>query len=158
MRDAANHYSKQGKPRIMSPYTKFTSLKTTPLERVTDYLTQAEKVITALRIAKETLSDGLIIAKTLKKLPDFFKPFSIHVIQFEIPSFAKFKSMLRSFEQTEKLSTKPKVDRVMKIQSPSQAMTCYGYGKKGHLVRECPAKERKKCEVVEPSENYYTLR
>ncbi|CAB3981821.1 Hypothetical predicted protein [Paramuricea clavata] len=50
--------------------------------------------------------------------------------------------MLRSFEETEKLNTKPKVDQVMKAEFPSQTMTCYGSGRRRHLVRECPVKER----------------
>ena len=79
----------------------------------------------------------------LKALPDSYNPFSIHVTQSasEI-TFAKFKSMLRSFEETEKLNTKPKVDQIMKAEFPSQIMTCCG--KRGHLVRECPAKSEKK--------------
>ncbi|CAB4044624.1 myosin heavy fast skeletal muscle, partial [Paramuricea clavata] len=52
--------------------------------------------------------------------------------------------MLKSFEETEKLNTKPKVYQVMKAEFPSQTMTYYGCGKEGHLVRECPAKSEKK--------------
>ena len=124
------HYANQSKPRIITLYTELTSL---------------EKTITALRNAKETLSDGLIIAMILKGLPDNYKPFAIHVTQSasEI-TFAHFKSMLRSFEETEKFHAKPIVEQIMKAEaSSSQTMTCYGCGKTGHLVRDCPGKSVK---------------
>ncbi len=122
-----------------------TSLEKTSQETVTDYLIRAEKAITALRNAKETLSDGLIIAMILKGLPDTYKPFAIHVTQSasEI-TFAHFKSMLRSFEETEKFHAKPIVEQIMKAEAPLlQTVTCYGCGKTGHLVRDCPGKSVK---------------
>ena len=86
-----DHYANQGKPRIITLYTELTSLEKELHETVTDYLIRAEKAITALKNAKETLSDGLIIAMILKGLPDSYKPFSIHVTQSasEI-TFAKY--------------------------------------------------------------------
>jgi hypothetical protein len=145
MRDAAddgrkalqilrNHYANQGKPRIITLYTELTSLEKSLHETVTDYLIRAEKAITALKNAKETLSDGLIIAMVLKGLPDSYKPFSIHVTQSASEmTFAKFKSRVQ-VEETEKLNTKPKVDEVMKAEFPSQTMTCYGCEKRGPFV------------------------
>ena len=68
MRDAAgdgrkalkilqDHYASQGKPRIIALYTELTSLVKGANETVTECLIRAERSITALKNAKETLSD-----------------------------------------------------------------------------------------------------
>lgn len=154
MRDAADdgrkafqilrdHYASQGKPRIIALYTELTSLEKGESETVTDYIIRAEKSITALKNAKETLSDGLVIAMILKGLPDSYKPLIVHVTQSasEI-TFAMFKCQLKSFEETEKFHHKPKTDQVMKAQYPSNNLTCYGCGLQGHFMRDCPDKTK----------------
>ena len=154
MRDAASdgrkaleilreHYASQGKPRIVALYTELTSLKKGENETVTDYIIRGEKSITALRNAKEALSDGLVIAMILKGLPDSYKPFVVHVTQSASDiTFPMFKCQLKSFEETEKFHYKLKLDQVMKVQSPSNSLICYGCGGQGHSMKDCPDKAK----------------
>ena len=55
----------------------------------------------------------------LKGLPEEYKPFVVHVTQStsEI-TFLMFTSQLKSFEQTEKFNCTPKIDQVLKTDSP----------------------------------------
>ncbi|XP_048575805.1 uncharacterized protein LOC125557333 [Nematostella vectensis] len=133
-------YASQSKPRIITLYTELTSLEMGVNETVTDYFIRAEKAITALRNAKETLGDGLIIAMILKGLPESYKPLAIHITQSagEI-SFCTFKGHLRSYKETEKFSSKGKADQVMKAASPAPS-ACYGCGQTSHFIRDCPKK------------------
>ena len=109
-----DYYAGKGKPRIVCLYTELTALQKMSSESVTDYVIRAETSITALRNAGEVLSDGLLLAMILKGLPESFKPFSIFVTQSdETLSFAEFKTKLRSYENTESMSTAAADDNVM---------------------------------------------
>ena len=53
-----------------------------------------------------------------------------------------FKCQLKSFEETEKFHYKPKTDQVMKIESPSNSVNCFGCGRQGHFIKDCPDKAK----------------
>ena len=83
----------------------------------------------------------------LKGLPNSYKPFAVHVTQnTSAINFATFKSQLKSYEETKKFNTKTKTDQVMKADSPvaplSNSLTCYGCGRKGHILKDCPDKRK----------------
>lgn len=151
------YYAGRGKPRIINLYTMLTSLQKTNSESVTDYVIRAETTITALRNAGETLGDGLLIAMVLKGLPEMFRPFAIHVAHNDDNiTFPEFRTKLRSFEDTEKLSTTESSDNVMKTQarpgrrpakqgaydrnSDNADIVCFKCGTKGHRARVCRQK------------------
>jgi len=69
------HYAGCGKPRIITLYTQLTSLIKRNTESITDYILRAESTTNALRNAKETVSDGLLVAMFVKGLPDQYKSF-----------------------------------------------------------------------------------
>ncbi|CAB4032274.1 myosin heavy fast skeletal muscle [Paramuricea clavata] len=162
IRDAANdgrkalgilreHYLSKGKPRVISLYTELTSLKKSADEDITDYMLRAETSATSLKSAGEQVSDSLLIAMIIKGLPSAeYKPFSTVVTQKDKElSFSEFKVSLRSFEETQKLSTEcAKEDSVMKVNTgkPSykskKDLICYGCGKAGHKKSECRVKKR----------------
>lgn len=121
---------------------------------VTDYLIRAENIITALRDAGETMSDGLVIAMMLGGLPDSFKPLAVHVTQNEDNiTFADFKRRLRVYEESEKMKmTEPTTDKVMKTHARQGGghskphnnrkeedanITYYKCGIMGHRARKC---------------------
>ena len=162
IRDAANdgrkalgilreHYLSKGKPRVISLYTELTSLKKSADEDITDYMLRAETSATSLKSAGEQVSDSLLIAMIIKGLFSAeYKPFSTVVKQKDKElSFSEFKVSLRSFEETQKLSTESaKEDSVMKVNTgkPSykskKDLIFYGCGKAGHKKSECRVKKR----------------
>lgn len=148
------HYSGKSKPRIINMYTSLTQLRMTDNESVTDYLIRAENIITALRDAGETMSDGLTIAMILRGLPDAFKPLAVHITQNEDDvTFTDFKRRLRIYEEAEKMKGIESTDNVMKAhikqgrgpfkphtedrKDDDTNVTCYKCGIKGHRARKC---------------------
>ena len=97
------HYAGNGKPRIISLYTKLTSLHKKNTETVTEYIISAETTATALKSVGEIVSDGLLIAMVIKGLLSSYNPFVVVTTQNEkVLTFSQFKVASRSYEENEK--------------------------------------------------------
>ncbi|KAJ8035075.1 hypothetical protein HOLleu_22171 [Holothuria leucospilota] len=73
------HFAGNSKPRIIALYTELTSLMKDEYKTVTDYILRAERAVSALRNAGETISDGLMIAMVFTGLPRSFRPFTVNI-------------------------------------------------------------------------------
>lgn len=143
-----DHFLGSSKPRIISLYCELTALHMKECENVTEYILRAEKTSTSLLNAGETISDSLLVAMVLKGLPESFKAFSTVITQRDGDSmtFPKFKSALRSFEESEKIresSQSDKQETVFKMSGRS--IKCYACGKQGHIRSECKNRTEKWC-------------
>lgn len=101
------HYQGKGKPHIIALYTELTSLQIGKRETTTDYTIRAETAATFLKAAGKVISDGLLVATTLKGLPTSFKTFATIVMQKDTPmTFSEFKVALRNHEENERCCNK----------------------------------------------------
>ena len=139
------HYLGKGKPRIIYLYTQLTSLQMAEDESVTDYLIRAETICNSLKTAGETISDSLLMAITMKGLPDRFSTFCTVMTQKEQEdSFLDYKVALKSFEEGEKYRREANAESntVMQVKPTttsrsSRTITCYTCGKPNHKSYEC---------------------
>lgn len=129
-----------------------SSLQKANDESIIDCIFKAETIISALCCAGETL--GVVC---LKGLPESYKPFALHIANLDYNvTFANFKTKFRCFEETENMRAADSSHSVMKIQGrvgqrlpktkpPERRkhdteITCFKWGTKGHLARECRQK------------------
>ena len=90
LRVLREHYQGKGKPRIIALYTELTSLQMSENETTTDYTIRVETAATSVKAAGEVISDGLLVAMTLKGLPTSYKTFAMIVMQKDTPmTFSK---------------------------------------------------------------------
>ena len=156
------HYAGSGSQRILSLYTTLTSLQKQSSESLTDYILRAETAAAAVRSAKKTVDDDLLVAMVLKGLPSSFKPFTVVITQQEkVMSFKDFKVALRNYEENEKATGGGSSnDSILKVRftpggggsrppsneydydsppaPPKSGPTCYTCNKPGHKYTECP--------------------
>lgn len=87
------HSAGKDKLHVVGLYCELKSLQKANNETVTDYIIQAE-IILSLRRADEQISDGLQIAM----VSDSYKPFVMHIsqtnIEKHIVTFGEFKTKL----------------------------------------------------------------
>ena len=140
------HYQGKGKPRIIALYTELTSLHMREGETTTDYIIRAETAATSLKAAGEVISDGLLVAMTLKGLPSNYKMFSTVVMQRETAiTFSDFKVALRNHEENERCCNERNggnTDGAMTATNGAHkpykfAGKCFKCGRKGHKSVDC---------------------
>ena len=152
-------YAGSSKPRVITLYNQLTTLVKRESESITDYMIRVEKAASALRAADEQVSNALLIAMTLKGLPDEYKAFVAITTRSEtVDTFQKVKQALSNFDETEKTrSTKAKSsnDSVMKSKSGrrSKPFSCFNCGIAGHKSVDCrkPPIEKKWCSFCKSS-------
>ena len=92
------------------------SLKKSENETITDYFLRAERNAVALRNAGEVISDGLLVAMSLKGLPVDYSAFSSVIMQRQDEvTFSEFKTALKSFEETVRAKSDEKSEKVMRV-------------------------------------------
>ena len=144
------HYQGKGKPRIIALYTELTSLHMGEGETTTDYTIRAETAATSLKAAGEVISDGLLVAMTLKGLPTSYRTFATIVMQKETPmTFSEFKVALRNHEENERCCNNGdggNTDGVMSATNGTNKPNkfqgkCFKCGRKGHRSSDCYSKK-----------------
>ena len=119
-------------------------------ETTTDYIIRAETAATSLKAAGEVISDGLLVAMTLKGLPTSYKTFATIVMQKEPPmAFSVFKVALRNHEENERCCNNGdggNTDGVMLTTNGTNKPNkfqgkCFKCGRKGHRSSDCYSKK-----------------
>ena len=166
-----DHYKGTSKPRILNMYTQLCSMQKLATETIIDYVIRVESLAANLKFAGETISDELLIAMSIKGLPDSYEHFVVVITQSDKKhTFADFKLALRSFcesnssrngdqETVMKVSTQSKGYAASKSQQgPSSVNSghsnsrrssnlCYVCNRGGHFARNCRKNYCNKCKV-----------
>ena len=164
-----NHYKGTSKPRVLSMYTQLCSMQKLATETMTDYVIRVESLAANLRFAGEVISDELLIAMTIKGLPDSCENFVVVVTQSEKKyTFAEFKIALRNFCESNR-SRNGDPETVMKVSTTNNSryaarsqqgsnshnnsrhtaknQLCFICNKSGHFARSCRKNYCNKCKV-----------
>ena len=102
MKILKEHYTNVSKPRVIVLYMELKSLSKSHSETITDYVIGAETAAATLKNNGEDVSDSLLVAMTLKGLPNDYKSFVVVKNQKENVTFEELKKHLWNFEETEK--------------------------------------------------------
>ena len=134
------HYMGKGKPRIIYLYTKLTLLQMGE----EDYLIRADTICNSLKTAGENISDSLLMAITMKGLPDRVNTFCTVMTQKdEDCSFLDYKIALKSFEENKRYrhGTACEKDTITQLKprtsNPRRNITCYTCGEPNHKFYQC---------------------
>ena len=133
------HYMVKGKTCIIYLYTQVTSLQMGEDKNVTDYLIREVTICNSLKIAGENISYKLLMAITIKGLPDILNTSCTVMTQKDKDfSFLDYKIALKSFKEIERYrhGTVYEKDTIMQLKprtsNPRRNVACYTCGEPNH--------------------------
>ena len=141
------HYKSSSKPKIIALYTELTTMCKSEAETCTDFTIRAETAAALLKNAGETISDGLLTAMVLKGLPQDYLPFvTVATQKEEDANFSKFKTALKSFEETQKAGKNESSVMTFRGSGTGRPAAggfsgkCFLCGVTGHRANQCSAR------------------
>ena len=148
------HFSSLETPRVINLLEQLTSLSLKPTEETTDYLIRTETLSSSLEVAREKISEKLLVSVVLKGLPNSYVYFkTVHFFSKTPTPFFDLKKALKNFADSQNLkdcgnSSNTKSEAALFVSrdnSKKFSGKCFSCNKSGHMKSSCTVKQCSFC-------------